>query len=307
MILPILLTLLLPGLDEVHTRGRAFRVHTETDAASTEKVILLARQPGEAWVEVGEGAVGGTIRFVPPGDGTFHLSAVAVGIDGSREKPGSEPEVVLVVDTVPPELIVSRSLEGMGPSVRILWEARDANLPSHAVTVRLELADTDATWKGGAEGKVVLSPPSNGESWTVRLLATDRAGNQTEAVISYPEIDPSTGLAEAERRALRAYGRGRSMLSMGRWAEAERHLRKAVRLSPRDARAWNDLGVSLYHRGKKEEASEAFDRAVDVSPDDPILRWNFALTGGDVRDSQRGTWKKERIEFQLAALTSEQH
>ena len=322
----LLLSLALSDPAATYSRGRIFHVHFEIaaeDCVSPAKVILLARQPGEEWSPAGDAAPGESIRFVPSGDGVYHLSAVAVGIDGTREEVGTAPEAILVVDTAPPKLLVSRSSDGDGPSVRILWEAVDENLSPEGVGVRLELGEVEATWQGRAKGKIYLNLPRNGEEWRVRLVAVDLAGNRSETLISCPEeleMKPKVDLAGLGERLTGAYARGRSLLSRGLWVSAERELRKAVALTPRDCRAWNDLGVALHRQGRRSEAREAFARALADSPDDPISRWNFALGGvsdrsyrGQPRAISRlshrrlGAWEGEPLEVELAALAQEIH
>ena len=307
-----------------HSNGRVFLVHAEIDAEGTVppgRVILLARPPGGDWVPVGDAAPGEPVRFAPKADGTYELSAVGVGIDGSRENPGRTPEAILVVDTLPPKLKVSRSPTGPGPSVRIVWEATDEHLSPEGVDVLLELGEVEASWKGGARDKVVLSPPGEGQRWTVRLVAVDLAGNRTEATVTYPEasgVEPGPGIAAAGQGAGRAYAVGRSLLSREMWVFAEVYLRRAAALSPRDSRAWNDLGVTLFRQGRRKEARAAFTRALALSPQDPIPRWNRATTiptEGGARLAARGisrlssrrlgAWEGKPLQTELAALTGE--
>ena len=306
----------------IHSRGRVFLVHAEIDAEGTVppgRVILLARPPGGDWAPVGDAAPGEPVRFAPKADGTYELSAIGVGIDGSREKPGRTPEAILVVDTVPPELRVSRGRKGPGPSVRILWEATDEHLSPEGVDVRLELGEVEASWKGGARGKVVLTPSGEGQRWTVRLVAVDLAGNRTEATVTYPEVpsaEPGVGIAAAGPDAGRSYAIGRSLLSRGMWVSSEIYLSRAVALAPRDSRAWNDLGVVLSWQGRRKEARGAFTRALALSPENPIPRWNRATTTpseGGARLAARGisrlssrrlgAWEGKPLETELAALT----
>jgi tetratricopeptide (TPR) repeat protein len=50
--------------------------------------------------------------------------------------------------------------------------------------------------------------------------------------------------------------------------DAVDHLRRAVELDPRDARAWHELGDALATDGFTGEAAAAFRRALELDPDD---------------------------------------
>jgi tetratricopeptide (TPR) repeat protein len=46
---------------------------------------------------------------------------------------------------------------------------------------------------------------------------------------------------------------------LGRFPQAEEHYRKALKLSPRDPRIWNDAGYSNYLQGRWADAERAFN------------------------------------------------
>jgi tetratricopeptide (TPR) repeat protein len=56
-------------------------------------------------------------------------------------------------------------------------------------------------------------------------------------------------------------------LTQGQWEEAEQQLQALIAISPDDAIAWNNLGVTLEHQHKNREAVEAYARAAALSPD----------------------------------------
>lgn len=63
-------------------------------------------------------------------------------------------------------------------------------------------------------------------------------------------------------RALELYERGR-------WAEAERELRKAISLNPDQAEWHYNLGLTLEAAGRDEEALVCYERSVELLPDQP--------------------------------------
>jgi GlpG protein len=61
-------------------------------------------------------------------------------------------------------------------------------------------------------------------------------------------------------------------LQGGRNAEAEGLLREAVRLNPRQAGWWYNLGIACERQGRRAEAREAYQRAVALEPDNKQYR-----------------------------------
>ena len=60
-------------------------------------------------------------------------------------------------------------------------------------------------------------------------------------------------------------GLGRSLMEMGKLAEAIEPLRHAVELDPGDTAAHRDLGRSLLESGSPTEAAEIFARAIGLA------------------------------------------
>ena len=108
-------------------------------------------------------------------------------------------------------------------------------------------------------------------------------GNFEAAVLEY-----QSALAVAEARGLGqlkpvdealAHRRmGGALDQLGRFAQAEVHYKKALKLSPKDPRIWNDAGYSFYLQGKWTEAEGALKTAARFAPEDDRIRTNLGLT-----------------------------
>lgn len=59
---------------------------------------------------------------------------------------------------------------------------------------------------------------------------------------------------------------GQKMMAMGRPHEAHIHFEKAVLMEPRNAQAYNDLGLALKKSGHREEAMEQYLKALSIDP-----------------------------------------
>jgi tetratricopeptide (TPR) repeat protein len=75
--------------------------------------------------------------------------------------------------------------------------------------------------------------------------------------------------SEAHRLLGTAYG------ISGDTTNSVRHLREAVRLNPRDERAWIALARTLEDTGQRPEATAALRAAIDALPDSAALRWRL--------------------------------
>ena len=72
--------------------------------------------------------------------------------------------------------------------------------------------------------------------------------------------------ALAQRRIAGALDR------LGRFAQAEVHYKKALRLSPRDPKIWNDAGYSYYLQGRWADAERTLKTGSRLAPEMPRSR-----------------------------------
>jgi Flp pilus assembly protein TadD len=63
----------------------------------------------------------------------------------------------------------------------------------------------------------------------------------------------------------------------GLWREAIYRWEKAVQIDPTYAAAYNDLAVAYEHEGQLDKAREAYEKALAIEPDNPIIRQNYEL------------------------------
>jgi tetratricopeptide (TPR) repeat protein len=87
---------------------------------------------------------------------------------------------------------------------------------------------------------------------------------------------------EAAPRAARIrFDYGTFLLGRDRPALAEGHLRRAVRLDPRSAPAWANLGVARARLGETAEARRCFERALRFDPGNGIAAENLRTLSRD--------------------------
>ncbi len=71
---------------------------------------------------------------------------------------------------------------------------------------------------------------------------------------------------------------GNALDRLGRFAQAEMHYKKSLRLSPRDPKIWNDAGYSYYLQGRWADAERTFKSGSRLAPEDVKLKTNLGLT-----------------------------
>jgi Flp pilus assembly protein TadD len=108
-------------------------------------------------------------------------------------------------------------------------------------------------------------------------------GNLDAAILEYQD---ALAVVESKRRgtlhpsdeALAHRRIGGAMDRQGRFAQAETHYKKALKLSPKDPKIWNDAGYSYYLQGRWDDAARTLKTAARMSPDDDRIRTNLGLT-----------------------------
>ena len=71
---------------------------------------------------------------------------------------------------------------------------------------------------------------------------------------------------------------GRFVAQRGDLAEAEKHLRRAVEINPKNDVFQSNLALILARQGNLAEATKHFRRALEINPDDPATLNNMGIT-----------------------------
>lgn len=70
---------------------------------------------------------------------------------------------------------------------------------------------------------------------------------------------------------------GISVARRGLWGEALYRWKLAVEIDPTYAAAYNDLAVAYEQEGELELARQAYEKAMELEPDNIMIRQNFEL------------------------------
>lgn len=86
---------------------------------------------------------------------------------------------------------------------------------------------------------------------------------------------PASADARSDARAQVAFGI--DVAQRGLWREAIYRWERAVELDPRYAAALNDLAVAYEHEGQLDKARQAYERALEIEPDNVQIQQNYEL------------------------------
>jgi Tfp pilus assembly protein PilF len=70
---------------------------------------------------------------------------------------------------------------------------------------------------------------------------------------------------------------GIDVAQRGLWREAIYRWEKAVEIDPAYAAAFNDLAIAYEHEGQLQKARKAYDKALELEPNNAQIRQNYEL------------------------------
>lgn len=87
----------------------------------------------------------------------------------------------------------------------------------------------------------------------------------------------SPSFADARRDAKSQVDFGINVAQRGLWREAIYRWEKAVEIDPTYAAAFNDLAIAYEHEGQLEKARQAYEKALNLDPENSQIRQNYEL------------------------------
>jgi type IV pilus assembly protein PilF len=83
--------------------------------------------------------------------------------------------------------------------------------------------------------------------------------------------------ADAKKDARSQVEFGISVAQRGLWREAIYRWEKATQIDPTYAAAYNDLAIGYEHEGQLEKARKAYEKALELDPNNSQVRQNYEL------------------------------
>jgi len=87
----------------------------------------------------------------------------------------------------------------------------------------------------------------------------------------------SRSFADARSEAKSQVEFGINVAERGLWREAIYRWEKAVELDPTYAQAYNDLAIAYEHEGQLDKARKAYEKALELAPNNAQIRQNYEL------------------------------
>jgi Tfp pilus assembly protein PilF len=83
--------------------------------------------------------------------------------------------------------------------------------------------------------------------------------------------------ADARADAKKQVEFGITVAQRGLWREAIYRWERAVQIDPKYAEAFNDLAIAYEHEGDLEKARVAYEKALDIEPNNALIKQNYEL------------------------------
>ena len=139
-----------------------------------------------------------------------------------------------------------------------------------------------------AFGDVVREDPTDAQAWSNYGLALTHLGKAAEA-----ELALSKAVALAPRNGEAWFHLGVARALRDEWPDAASAYRRAVALAPEDMVAWHRLGVALAEAGEERAASAAFERALILSRNPPSAAPGGSRTAAPADDHAQEGGERE--------------
>ena len=90
-------------------------------------------------------------------------------------------------------------------------------------------------------------------------------------------LTASPSFADARGEAKSQVEFGINVAQRGLWREAIYRWEKATELDPTYAAAFNDLAIAYEHEGQLAKARKAYEKAIELDPNNQQVRQNYEL------------------------------
>jgi Tfp pilus assembly protein PilF len=97
--------------------------------------------------------------------------------------------------------------------------------------------------------------------------------------------------ADARTDAKAQVAFGIDVAQRGLWREAIYRWERAVQIDPAYAAAYNDLAVGYEHEGQLDKARQAYEKALEIEPNNTQIRQNYELFK-EINDRTSGAKEK---------------
>jgi len=90
-------------------------------------------------------------------------------------------------------------------------------------------------------------------------------------------VSAAPAAADARSDAQKQVEFGIAVAQRGLWREAIYRWLRAVEIDPTYAAAHNNLGIAYEHEGELDKARAAYEKAIELEPDNTFIKQNYEL------------------------------
>jgi hypothetical protein len=198
----------------IYQKQKSFRIPFNLSAAQKtrikEVILLVSQDSGDSWNPVSRTDAGHpAFSFRASHDGEYWFAVQTQTTDGKVSPMLDsyvEPKMKVVIDTVPPSLVLERDRR-RGSTASVRWEVKDEYLDPRSLSLEYQVEGV------GVWNRVPIARPKligsrtwdagTAEALKVRMSVADLAGNVTSGVLNLPdgtggppEADPGPGAVE---------------------------------------------------------------------------------------------------------------
>ena len=184
-------------------------------------------------------------------------------------------------------------------ALQAMQRARSAGVSNQALERQLGLTLTEVGEpQRGLEILAALDDqiPENLDAYGLALAEAGQLDRATEV------LNRSLSLETGNARALENLALVE--LRRERWEQCEQRARQALAVDPELPLAWNYLGIALFRTGRTSDALSAWQRSVELDPQDLDVIFNLATTA---LNAQETTIARRALEQFIAAAPPERY
>lgn len=256
--------------------------------------LYYTMDSGQSWTLYGEDTDGvSPTNFKAEIDGLYGFKVVSVDAAGLKEDPptiNTKPDVMVRIDTQGPKVTLLSpqpyDLWEAGTQRAIQWKAEDSSLDhSKCVSLYYSIGDPknwvnlhqDMPSLGSVIWKIPVS--ENGKIF-LRVIATDKAGNETNYITPQPFLTRNILedlLSAKVRNQANMYYETATICRTNRdYPKAIKYYRLCLQLNPYHVRAHNDVAVTLLSLNEPTQAFKHYETGLKYSPSNKGLLINLA-------------------------------
>jgi Flp pilus assembly protein TadD len=99
----------------------------------------------------------------------------------------------------------------------------------------------------------------------------------TASLVCLLALGAAPAAADARSDAQKQVEFGIAVAQRGLWREAIYRWLRAVQIDPTYAAALNNLGIAYEHEGDLDKARAAYEKAIELEPDNTFIKQNYEL------------------------------